>query len=475
MQLNEIIEENTLEEISQKTRLSSENLEKIFSKKFEELRKVQAMGFISILEREYHADLSDLRAECMAFYSASSPEAEQVAPKKAASPYVQKMETAQDLLNGYKSFAYLKPIVIGLLILGIVYGAWQALSSSAPVEMNQTQSAARSGFFTAIVDQARSWMDGTDMPEDTTIPLENNETDTPEEESSNNQLTLPRQTSQGDEGDAAAEADRSVPPAAPDTHADNETSAKPKAEAADTLVPQTDENLQGIIETGNAIAHASEENRAETPLAPQVPSMAEAGEDNALLELPASRDGVQEEKPVPEKSETNTISPEKIQPQQETEVSAIREQAAAEEQAAKEKAAREEAARKKAAAEKAAREQAAREKAAKEKMAKEKAAKAKAEAQKGKIVIQPRAKIWIGKVNLATMQRSTVTTAKPIVLDNLKGRWIVATGHGRFSLKVGNRMYNFNDSKKHFLIIQKGTAHEIPHETFQKLNKSKVW
>ena len=90
-------------------------------------------------------------------------------------------------------------------------------------------------------------------------------------------------------------------------------------------------------------------------------------------------------------------------------------------------------------------------------------------------MIRPRAKIWIGKVNLATMQRSTVTTSKPFALDNLKGRWIIATGHGRFSLKIGARVFNYNDSKKHFLIIQKGTAHEIPHATFQKLNQSKVW
>jgi len=69
MQLHEIIEENTLEEISQKTRLSAENLEKIFARDFGAFRKVQAMGFISILEREYHADLSELRSECVAYFS----------------------------------------------------------------------------------------------------------------------------------------------------------------------------------------------------------------------------------------------------------------------------------------------------------------------------------------------------------------------------------------------------------------------
>ena len=70
MQLSEILEENTIKGISQKTKISEENLENLFGSNFEALKKIKALGFISILEREYKADLSALREEALEYYSA---------------------------------------------------------------------------------------------------------------------------------------------------------------------------------------------------------------------------------------------------------------------------------------------------------------------------------------------------------------------------------------------------------------------
>ena len=69
MQLNEILEENTIKSISQKTKISEENLENLLAANFDVLKKIKALGFISILEREYNADLSALKEEVLAFYS----------------------------------------------------------------------------------------------------------------------------------------------------------------------------------------------------------------------------------------------------------------------------------------------------------------------------------------------------------------------------------------------------------------------
>ncbi len=68
MQLNDILEENSIKAISQKTKISEVNLEHLLHKRFEALKKVKTMGFISILEREYHADLSAFREEAKAYY-----------------------------------------------------------------------------------------------------------------------------------------------------------------------------------------------------------------------------------------------------------------------------------------------------------------------------------------------------------------------------------------------------------------------
>ncbi|MCB4748061.1 MAG: hypothetical protein LGB54_05630 [Sulfurovum sp.] len=69
MQLNEILEKNNVEAISKETRISQKSLEILFNQEFSMLDKVKTMGFISIIEREYHADLSLLKKEAKEYYA----------------------------------------------------------------------------------------------------------------------------------------------------------------------------------------------------------------------------------------------------------------------------------------------------------------------------------------------------------------------------------------------------------------------
>ena len=69
MQLNEILEENSIKSMSQRTKISEDNLENLLARNFEVLMKTKALGFISILEREYKADLNALREEALAYYA----------------------------------------------------------------------------------------------------------------------------------------------------------------------------------------------------------------------------------------------------------------------------------------------------------------------------------------------------------------------------------------------------------------------
>ena len=68
MQLNEILEENSLKAISVKTNLAESNIEILLAGDFDKLKKVKTLGFISILEREYKSDLSALRNQALAYY-----------------------------------------------------------------------------------------------------------------------------------------------------------------------------------------------------------------------------------------------------------------------------------------------------------------------------------------------------------------------------------------------------------------------
>jgi len=68
MQLNEILEENSVKMISEKTNISEENLDALFAGEFGILRKVKTLGFISIIEREFQADLSALKKQALEYY-----------------------------------------------------------------------------------------------------------------------------------------------------------------------------------------------------------------------------------------------------------------------------------------------------------------------------------------------------------------------------------------------------------------------
>ncbi|HEY9189731.1 MAG TPA: hypothetical protein VIM88_02600 [Sulfurovum sp.] len=68
MRLNEILEENSIKAVSEKTKISEENLEDLLGSNFDRLKKIKVLGFISIIEREYQADLSALRDEALAYY-----------------------------------------------------------------------------------------------------------------------------------------------------------------------------------------------------------------------------------------------------------------------------------------------------------------------------------------------------------------------------------------------------------------------
>ena len=68
MQLNDILEENSIKAISQKTKISEDNLENLLNKNFDAIKKIKTLGFISIIEREYNADLTPLKEEAKEYY-----------------------------------------------------------------------------------------------------------------------------------------------------------------------------------------------------------------------------------------------------------------------------------------------------------------------------------------------------------------------------------------------------------------------
>ena len=74
MQLNEILEENSVKAISKRTNISEDNIEMLLANDFDKLKKVKTLGFISIIQREYKADLGALKEQAIAHYAENNDE-----------------------------------------------------------------------------------------------------------------------------------------------------------------------------------------------------------------------------------------------------------------------------------------------------------------------------------------------------------------------------------------------------------------
>ena len=109
MQLNELIQRETIESISQKTNLAKEVIQKLVDRNCKALRKPQAMGAISIIEREYGIELNALREECHVFFSSIKPAKED------------ESEILQPIVKRKRS--YVKPVSF-LILAALTFGAW---------------------------------------------------------------------------------------------------------------------------------------------------------------------------------------------------------------------------------------------------------------------------------------------------------------------------------------------------------------
>ncbi|SFZ99051.1 membrane protein [hydrothermal vent metagenome] len=107
MQLNEILETNTISVISKKTNISEINISALADEDFSSISRVKTIGFISIIEREYDADLSALKESALKYYENH----DEVQGISLSVPIAEKKK-------GRSKFFYL--IVIGL----IMYALW---------------------------------------------------------------------------------------------------------------------------------------------------------------------------------------------------------------------------------------------------------------------------------------------------------------------------------------------------------------
>ncbi|WP_292659124.1 hypothetical protein [Nitratifractor sp.] len=426
MQLNEIIEENTLPTISRRTRIAVENLDALLHRDWSRLKKVQALGFISILEREYHVDLSDLKADCRAYFAEAGPVEE-------APPLIVTPAAEEEQGKGWR-------ILLLILVLIAAFGGWRYFSTPAGSESNVTTTTASrkgGGFFDSVFTMTKGWFGG-EKPSLQETEIASSE---------------PPAVSGAWAEQNESEKNQTVQVSSPSSAATSEENLSSEEKHTPKPTPAAgEENEEAKIITQVKKEQAkAEELRRQSAAEPKATSAEENLSDLSRMILAATA-GNGEAKPPQEKALAPTVP-------------------SMEQHAEKKKAPASQSDQKTVSAPKAAK---APQSAAAASATPPKPAAKKTAVTDALVIFHPRSKVWVGYTDLRTMKRVAKVTNEDITFDTSKGDYILATGHGRVEFR-GKNSLKLADGSRHFFMIAQGGVREISHEAFQRLNKSKVW
>ncbi len=437
MQLNELIEEHTLPSISKQTRISIENLEYLLAGEWSRLPQVQALGFISILEREYHIDLSGMKKECKEYNKVHGTQ-EDIS-------FVIKVEASSEELVE-KSITY--KVILFLAILTAAFMAWYIFVSKDGIsDINSSTSTKKESFYSSVISwfgkQKNKTSGGKIETEnrDSEVPAakgawqdEKNISDTDKKVAGNDDtgggssIKSVTNTDNGAEKPVSSEKNEEakIIQEVKKEQADKESGTSEPKEPNDVSANAKKNNtikISDIVggmnekEESNASAENSIDKQNENSsndkesLLPEVPSLAfgnEVGGDEV-----ADNADEKDTKNTAKTDESNSGNT---------------------------------------------------------------ANQIISDVPKGNVIIlHPKAKIWLGYTNLKSMKRAANVTNSDVVFDISKAEYIIATGHGKLQFKGKGIDLNMDNGRQHFFRISKKGVREISHEEFQSLNKSKVW
>ncbi len=159
MQLNELINQYSLDTIFEKTNIPKEVLERLSKKEFERFKKVQVFGFIKIIEREFSVDLSEFKQDAEQFFATHSDQ-----KHSSASINILDADSAPSNGSGFLG------IVFGLITIAIIgYGGWFFYNKeSNKQEVINEGNQSKDSMFTSTLNSAKSLL-GIEKNSTTTI------------------------------------------------------------------------------------------------------------------------------------------------------------------------------------------------------------------------------------------------------------------------------------------------------------------
>ncbi len=430
MHLDDIIEENTLASISRRTRIPIEYLEAIIEREWYRLQKVQALGFLSILEREYHADLEDIKQECRNYFAQHAP--------------IEEPKTILIVPREPRNWKALYKGAVVVILLLLAYGAWSYMDTPAKKADGNATIKHKGGFFDSVLSTTQGWLGKKGGAKiDSATPIKSSQAPLPKPvregawaKKSENETNTTKAT----EGNAsepltilkvesAAKKEQETPSSKPSSEG---TKDEAKSEAKIIKqVKREQAKAEALRQEDTTLdTQAGEENLSDVSRLIVAATAAKGAEDNGSTKPLSNPEATNENNADNSGNASEQNTPQTAQTQDLTQNGQDQESANAQ---------------------------------------------AQEEVVNNPIVVfHPRSKVWVGYTYLPKMKRTALVATKDISFDTSKGDYILATGHGVINFKADTPL-RLNDGVKHYFLISKGKVKEISHEEFQKLNKSKVW
>ncbi len=411
MQLNEIIEENSITTISKRTRISVENIEKLVKHDFSDMKRVKALGFISILEREFGIELDTLKKECQAYFS-SSPEEE----------FDARLVVTVPESGDHEGGRWVSRLLILLVLFGIGYGAWYFLADRES-ENDNNITVNHTGLIGSIVNQAKTWLgdssaqNGTQTPDTTTGVWAKEDTEANKTDAEKNGTAKERVV------ETKTDAEKN------DSAAEEQIIKEAKQEQKEMLAQASESNDSHLFTADTADEQVLPDADADTLTADNAPAVEQIDET-----LATGVPSMQNEKKEATTASIETLLPPKIQEDPKAEKST---------------------------------KEAEKKKAAKKPLKKAKSSQV--------VTLHPDKKVWVGYTNLSTMKRAAKVIEEDLDFDTSDTSWILVAGHNAINFVVKGKKITPKKRDKNYFLIKKGKVKEISKEEFQKRNKSTVW
>ncbi len=408
--------EYSLQTISDKTNISTTNLENLANKNWERLKRTQVHGFIQIIEREFNVDLSDLKAEADNYYGTHK----EVLPERP----IDLVDIADSSEGRGKIISNLVALVS---IVAIGYAGWYYFAKDSSnngvgtISTNTSTLQNNKGMFDDTINSVKGLLGSKKDKPGAQASQEQNSSKGIESKDTNSSKTVKEESVTVAKSENANKFDI--------TAAQN---SEPKSEGSE----KTEENKSIRNEVNKLVGEEKPDNSSNTQ------------NQNEALNLNEDKNATVAENPASETKEQNSSSENSAAEEANSSLTAENENntsATAEDKPANI----------------------------------EQNTTDAANAAVTTATVNLKAKrLWIGVYNLNTHKKLMKTIKAPLTLKVGEDTLAVVTGHNKFSINENGQEQSFTGkgrTHKVYLLISKDGIKEINKKEYRKITKRRAW